>query len=125
VGDDRRGVSQTDPRHAWRRGHLRWPFLHIHRAPDVPDPPGTGDQVRYVRRVRRHLFTQHDVLLLLLPGDQKQDAAGDRGVVPEQEETEKTRRRRRRYRHSHRQLQQQQKISIPRHRLQSAENRDQ
>jgi len=82
VGDDRRGVSQTDPVHARRRGHLRRPFLHIHRAPDVPALPGAVQQARYVRSVRSRVTTQHHILLLLLPGDQKQDAARDRGVVP-------------------------------------------
>lgn len=83
VGDDRRGVSQTDPGHAWRRGHVRRTLHHIHRAPDIPVPPGAGQQIRYVRSVRCRVFTQHHILLLLLPGDQKQNATGDRGVVPQ------------------------------------------
>jgi len=52
VGDDRRGVSQTDQGHAGWCGYVRRTFLHIHRAPDVPDASGTGHKARYVRRVR-------------------------------------------------------------------------
>lgn len=57
VGDDRRGVPQTDQRHARWRGHMHRPFFHIHRAPDVPAHPGTGHQAGHVRRVWCRVLT--------------------------------------------------------------------
>jgi len=57
VGDDRRGVPQTDPWHARWGGHVCRPFLHIHRAPDLPDPTGVGQQVRCVRSIWCRVFT--------------------------------------------------------------------
>lgn len=92
VGDDRRGVPPADPGHGRRRGHVHRPLLHVHRAADVSGAAGMGLQARHVRRVRHRVHTEHVVLLLLLPGDQGQDVAGDRRVVRE-EETEKADRR--------------------------------
>jgi len=56
VGDDRRSVPQTDPRLARWRGHVQRPLLHIHRAPDIPDPSGYGQQARYVCSVRSRIY---------------------------------------------------------------------
>lgn len=83
LGADRRTVSQPNKRDDERHYVVFRLFDRVPIAADLSVSGGKSHQTRYVGHVRNRIAADHDISLPVFPGDQREDAAGNRGYISE------------------------------------------